>query len=225
MTWLKLSDDFTDRPAVWRLSHGAFRLHVSGLNYANRMLLEGVVPGPRVPALIPHYRPAYLDELLAGGTWTREGDDFRILDSADDQLTRADVLALREKRAAAGRMGGLVSGKKRRRGANGAATPEALASALAPHLDEANGNPGPVPGLRGQRSHVQHSVPPKKRRAAVKASLSVEELEALTHRVPATSVRTVLSELGADNLADLSAEQRLEAVVRLGLGHWTPLPG
>ena len=154
--WTKLGDEMPDRPSIWRLSHGAFRLHVSGLAYCNRMLLEGIVPGARVQALIPQYRPAYVDELVAGGIWAREGDDFRILDSAEDQLTKADVLALRDKRAAAGRRGGLVSGKNRRRGANSEAKSEANGAASAwgsaSSKREANGNPGPVPGPRGQES-------------------------------------------------------------------------
>jgi hypothetical protein len=42
MTWAKLSDDFTDD--CWTLSDGAFRLHVEGLVWSNRKLLDLVIP-------------------------------------------------------------------------------------------------------------------------------------------------------------------------------------
>jgi hypothetical protein len=38
MTWTKLSDDFSDD--CWQLSDAAYRLHVDGLNWSNRKLLN-----------------------------------------------------------------------------------------------------------------------------------------------------------------------------------------
>ncbi len=42
MTWSKLSDDFPDD--CWTLLDGAFRLHVEGLCWSNRKLLDCRIP-------------------------------------------------------------------------------------------------------------------------------------------------------------------------------------
>jgi hypothetical protein len=235
--WVKLGDEMPDRPSIWRLSHGAFRLHVSGLAYSNRMLLEGVIPRDRVPALVPSFRPALVEELVAGGVWRREGDDYRILDSADDQLTRADVIALRDKRAAAGRKGGLVSGKKRRKPksyfgfdeATDAASNEANASSGASSKREANGNPGPVPGLRVQTdSYIssssnghsnEHEVDREDGRDEGGA-LSIEEFLQLAqqHRLASAYVEQTLNhDFGTRDISLLSDGDRWELARHLGV--------
>lgn len=73
MVWFHMDDGFSDHPKVWALSDGAYRLHVSGINYCARLLTDGVVPLSIVPRLKPAYRPAQLKELLDAGMWHPDG--------------------------------------------------------------------------------------------------------------------------------------------------------
>lgn len=93
MTWTKLPDDSSEK--LWDLSAGAFRLHVSGLVYANRNLTDGQVPASRLAALVPAYDPAHLDELTAAGLWQPIDGGYQIVDFLKDQPTRAQVEARR----------------------------------------------------------------------------------------------------------------------------------
>lgn len=96
MTWTKLGDDFPDRPPIAGLSDGAFRLHVSALIYSNRLLTDGLVTESQVRRLLPRFRRAYLDELLAAGVWAVDDGGYRIVDSLADQPSRAVIEARRE---------------------------------------------------------------------------------------------------------------------------------
>ena len=67
--WAKLDDSMPDDPDVDRLSHGAFRLYVSGICHCAKHLTDGLIDQDRVARLIPAYRPAFAAELVAGGLW------------------------------------------------------------------------------------------------------------------------------------------------------------
>ena len=68
--WAKLDDSMPDDPDVDRLSHGAFRLYVSGICHCAKHLTDGLIDQDRVARLIPAYRPAFAAELVAAGLWT-----------------------------------------------------------------------------------------------------------------------------------------------------------
>ena len=88
MTWTKLSDDFSDD--CWELSDAAHRLHVDGLNWSNRKLLDC-----RLSKADMHRwakRPEAVPELVAVGWWTDEGDHYLIRRHACYQRTREQVL-------------------------------------------------------------------------------------------------------------------------------------
>ncbi len=70
MSWTKLSDDFTDD--CWSLSDAAFRLHVEGLCWSNRKLLDLVLDAADVRRFAKH--PEAVEELLAVGWWTAAED-------------------------------------------------------------------------------------------------------------------------------------------------------
>lgn len=109
MTWTKLSDDFADD--CWTLSDEAFRLHVEGLTWSNRKLLDLRVPKADVRRFAKH--PEALPELVAVGWWTDDGDHYVIRHHATYQRTREDVVKQQEANTANGRKGGRPAGVKR----------------------------------------------------------------------------------------------------------------
>ena len=102
MTWTKLSDDFSDD--CWTLSDSAFRLHVEGLCWSNRKLLDLEVPAEDVRRFAKH--PEAVAELVACGWWTEDGDKYVIRHHATYQRPRDAVLAQQAANKANGRKGG-----------------------------------------------------------------------------------------------------------------------
>ena len=92
MTWTKISDDFADDR--WTLSDAAFRLHVDGLTWSNRKLLDLRIPKDDLPRCSK--RPEAVAELLAVGWWTDDGDAYVIRHHAIYQRTRDQVVAQQE---------------------------------------------------------------------------------------------------------------------------------
>ena len=69
MTWTKLDEGFVDHPKINRLSDGAFRLHVSGMVTASRLLSNGFIETDRAPRLVPRFKRAHITELEQVGVW------------------------------------------------------------------------------------------------------------------------------------------------------------
>jgi hypothetical protein len=72
MTWTRLSDDFTDRPDVLRLSRSARLLHVEALVYCNRHLTDGLLPDHALTRITD--APDLMGdvaELADAGLWSR----------------------------------------------------------------------------------------------------------------------------------------------------------
>jgi len=107
VTWLKLDDGFPQHPKVMGLSDRAFRAHVTALCYAARYLTDGWVP-PGVVA------PKDARELVAAGLWHDTDNGWAINDFLAYNRDRASVQAERSAKQAAGRAGGLASGRSRR---------------------------------------------------------------------------------------------------------------
>jgi hypothetical protein len=108
MTWAKLSDDFSDD--CWTLSDPAFRLHVEGLVWNGRKLLDCRLPKADVQRMAKH--PEAVSELLACGWWSDQGDHYLIRHHASYQRLRGDVLKQQE----ANRANGLKGGRPRKPG-------------------------------------------------------------------------------------------------------------
>jgi hypothetical protein len=102
MTWTKLSDDFTDD--CWELSDAAIRLHVEGLVWSNRKLLDLCLRKDDMVRWAK--RPAAAEELVAAGWWRDEGQHYVIVHHADYQRTREVVLKLQERNQRNGASGG-----------------------------------------------------------------------------------------------------------------------
>lgn len=102
MTWTKLSDDFSDD--CWDLSSDAFRLHVEGLTWSNRKLLDLRIPKSDLRRFAKF--PDAVTELVAVGWWADSGDVYVIRHHAVYQRTREAVLRQQEARQENGRKGG-----------------------------------------------------------------------------------------------------------------------
>jgi hypothetical protein len=87
MTWTKLSDDFADD--CWTLSDAAHRLHIEGLTWSNRKLLDLRIPKEDVRRF---KRPEALPELLDIGYWLEGQDYFEIVHHGRYQRLRVDVI-------------------------------------------------------------------------------------------------------------------------------------
>lgn len=102
MTWTKLSDDFSDD--CWTLSSDAFRLHVEGLVWSNRKLLDLTIPQDDLRRFAKD--PSHVGELVDCGWWSDLGAVYRINHHAQYQRLRADVVKQQSANAANGRKGG-----------------------------------------------------------------------------------------------------------------------
>jgi hypothetical protein len=103
MTWTKLSDDFTDDTET--LSDAAVRLHIEGLVWSNKKLLDLRIPKADLRRFAKS--EAAIPELLAGEWWEDDGDHFVIRHHAAYQRLRAAVInqqaANKENRAKRGK--------------------------------------------------------------------------------------------------------------------------
>lgn len=99
MPYLNLDDGFPDHRKVDALSHGAFRLHTSGLCYCARELTDGHIPDHRVERLMRNYRATFLAELLAAAMWLPAHDGYDLHDYLDWNKPRSWWIEKREKDA------------------------------------------------------------------------------------------------------------------------------
>lgn len=104
MTWTKLSDDFTDD--CWTLSDAAVRLHIDGLIWSNRKLLDNRIPAEDVPRISKGADA--VKELQDVGWWTYDEDDgvFVIRHHAIYQRSREQVISIQERNQRNGAKGG-----------------------------------------------------------------------------------------------------------------------
>jgi hypothetical protein len=109
MPWSKLSDDFSDD--CWELSDAAFRLHVEGLLWSNRKLLDLRLDKDDVRRWAKH--PEAVEELVACGWWEDCGDHYRIIHHGCYQRPREAVLAQQERNQKNGQKGGRPKGPPR----------------------------------------------------------------------------------------------------------------
>ena len=102
MTWVRLDDSFPTHPKISRLSDAQFRYYVIALCYSSRHLTDGLV----IPESLPRTHPSVRVALVAAGLFEETPNGLTIHDFLDFQRSRAEVLAIVEKRREAGRLGG-----------------------------------------------------------------------------------------------------------------------
>lgn len=147
MGWGKFDDAYPHHPKLLQVGAEGLALDVAAVCYANRYGTDGWVPDAMLAALYPPIRQPrkVADRLTAAGRWERGDGGWWIHDFADYNPTAAEVAERREKRAAAGRKGGMRSKPPSK--------PEASASTGASNRDEANGNPDPTPTPKEDQTH------------------------------------------------------------------------
>jgi hypothetical protein len=150
MAWVKLDDHFAEHPKIATAGPLAGWLHVCALCYCNRHLTDGFIPARVVGTLADfagindeasgEANPKQLASILLDvGLWEEDEGGYRIHDYLEYNPSREEVIATREKRAEAGRIGGKRSGMARNE-----AKPKQNASNV-PSKNEAKSNPVPVP--------------------------------------------------------------------------------
>jgi hypothetical protein len=92
MTWTKLSDDFSDD--CWELSDAAVRLHMEGLVWSNRKLLDLHLRKDDMVRWAK--RPGAAEELVNAGWWRDKGNHYVIVHHGMYQRTRKAVLRQQE---------------------------------------------------------------------------------------------------------------------------------
>lgn len=102
MTWVKMSDDFFQRPDVQLLSSDAICLLLAAIAHSNRWLLDGKLTGHDIrlatPSMSPKKRQSALKNLIGVGACTRpkDRDDGLIISwLLDDQPSAAEIAQIR----------------------------------------------------------------------------------------------------------------------------------
>ena len=156
MTWVRIDDQFRHHPKVATAGPLGIALHVCGLSYAAEYLTDGFIPRGAVNTLCDfegvwdkRFRPGSEDDfawtvaevrdlLVSVGMWDEVQGGYQIHDYLDYNPSKADVLAERDRKAAAGQAGGKASAKAR-------AQRSAQAPAQADRQAESKPVPVPVP--------------------------------------------------------------------------------
>ncbi len=107
MTWFKVDDSFYDHPKVFDAPDCAVALWTRAGTWSARNLTEGFVPAG-MPARLCDDPDTAIRELVRRGLWSRVKDGYRFHDWDVYQPSAEAVAALKQKRAAAGRAGGLA---------------------------------------------------------------------------------------------------------------------
>lgn len=119
MAWGKVDDGFYDHDKVLEMPSAirneACGLYWRAISFCNAKLTDGVISESIVEHL--NGRQEVVAELLRVRLWNRRttGKGFLVHDFADHNRTRAEVEADRDKKQAAGRLGGFRSGEARRK--------------------------------------------------------------------------------------------------------------
>lgn len=139
MTWFKVDDSFHAHPKVLATDADALGLWVVAGAWSSAHLTDGFVPGHALSRLLPD-SDALARKLVAAGLWKRSKGGYQFHDWSDFQPSANEVKSMRQKRAEAGRRGGMASGKTRSKRPSKA---EASASRVASQLLEPPTRPLP----------------------------------------------------------------------------------
>lgn len=153
MTWVRIDDAMPEHPKLLAAGPLAFALDVAAICYSARNGTNGRIPRAKVRLLLDlsdvrigraKVDPiALAEKLVECGRWHRDGDDYVIHDFAEYNFTREETedraLELREKRRAAGRLGGLRRAQCAR--SNGEANADPVASKTEANAKQNRSNP------------------------------------------------------------------------------------
>jgi hypothetical protein len=169
--WVKIDDHFDEHPKMAKVGPLGWGLWLAGLAYCNRNLTDGFIPFTKARMLVSldiapddgklwtlarvsgmagdDLDVEWLIALLVDvGIWHETPGGYLVHDYAEYQPTKAQVLAERAKKVAAGRAGGQASAQAR-------AQPPAQANGQPPA--QAKSNPVPVPVPVPQKDEDAHA--------------------------------------------------------------------
>lgn len=115
MTWTRLDENFYDHPKVVAAGPDAEHLHIRGLIYSNRYLLNGRLPKLAVGAFSPfsgRRAERAIERLIEVGIWQEVKDAYEIHDYLIYQPSREQVQAQRKQKASAGQAGGQARARR-----------------------------------------------------------------------------------------------------------------
>ena len=159
MTWFRIDDSFYDHPKVFDAPDCAVSLWTRAGTWSARNLTDGFVP-TGLPARLCGDPETAVKELVRRGLWSRATGGFQFRDWMDYQPSAAEVKALREKRSAAGRQGGLAKARQTSTKSQASASPvgkqNATPSRPVPSFDSGDSSRG------GYVSNAGEKKPPQK---------------------------------------------------------------
>jgi hypothetical protein len=115
MAWVKLDDSMPHHPKIIAAGPEAFALDVAAICYSNRFGTDGHIAKHLLPHLLPGLQNVehFASILLHVGRWIETENGYQIHDVLDYQLSSKHAKDVSVKRSAAGRKGGISSGKTR----------------------------------------------------------------------------------------------------------------
>ena len=115
MPWFPIDDTFHSHPKRLATSPAALGLWAVAGSWSSAYLTDGRIPRHVLPLLFPDAEKLAI-ELVETGLWRRTSGGYRFHDWFDwgGKRTAEETRELREKKADAGRKGGLASGATRR---------------------------------------------------------------------------------------------------------------
>ena len=162
MTWAKLDDGFLDHPKARAAGKDGRALFVASLVFAAQQLTDGFVALDALPLIAAkaEVRPNITAQRLVRiGLWETGDGGWWIHDWKDFNPTAEQVIAIREKRAESGRIGGRRSkppGSKRlsKTEANASGFAEATSEAKPEANQKQNGTPYPYQMIKREQQQV-----------------------------------------------------------------------
>lgn len=104
MPWFKVDDAFHSHPKVLATSPAALGLWVVAGSWSSAHLTEGFVPDDVVQRLVPG-SSQLASELVTAGLWKRRKYGYVFHDWLDQNPTKKEAIAAREKKASGGALG------------------------------------------------------------------------------------------------------------------------
>lgn len=143
--WVRLDDNYADRPGIQAAGPLALALQVAAFCYCNRYLTDGIIPESKATQLINTDRlgvdgKQLVKQMLEHGLWEAVEGGYFISDYFENQMSREEALSKTEGKKTAGRKGGKASAQARAQ-----AKTQASASADAQAELQAKSKPVPVP--------------------------------------------------------------------------------
>lgn len=161
MPWFKVDDSFHAHPKVLATEPDALGLWVVAGAWSSSHLTDGFVPDHALPRLLPD-SATLARKLVAAGLWRKVRGGYQFHDWSDFQPSADEVRSMREKRAAAGRLGGKARAAARKT-TGGRDVPVTLKSGLSTGEQNRSHSDSPADDLQRNGSN-----PSSKRQALAK---------------------------------------------------------